>query len=410
MLNEPSRTRTRWVRWPAITLPKLSRNGLAIAATMSKISRVRTARSSHCSMRTRRWFLRIAAIRNCIAAHGISRNLRRLSRWMTIGIEAAASPASSPGLANSSAHKSGGNDGKNMRLVSRSGSPGQSHGARLARGQVARERALEALIGAQGNIVDVDHPAARLQLVKKGAPQRVRLGEDLGQTLQAPKQRGFPERELNLRRVEHVEDDDLVPAVAEVLEPGHDPGRIIKEVGEDGHHPPLLEPFRQVVQYRTHVRFLACRSHVEHVEELLEVRWLTGRTQVAADGVVEETQADRVLLLDDHVGQRRNDELSVLELGYVLARGVRHRFAGVQKQVQEQVRVLLVLLEVKLVRLGPDLPIHVADVVPRHILAVLGELDGEAVVGAGMHSRDVALDHKPGLEIEPLEASQRLRI
>src|SRR5271157_100067 len=268
MLNELSRTRTRWVRRPAITLPKLSRNGLAIAATMSRMSRVRTARSSHCSMRTRRWFLRIAAIRNCIAAHGVSRNLRRLSRWMTIGIEAAASPASSPGLANSSAHKSGG-DGKNIRLVSRSGSPGQLHGARRSRGQVARQRALEALIGAQGNIVDVDHPAALLQLVKKGAelrqigaPQRVRLGEDRWQTLQAPKQRGFPERELDLRRVEHVEDDDLVPAVAEVLEPGHDPGRIIEEVGEDGHHPPLLEPFRQVVQYRTHVRFLACGSHV----------------------------------------------------------------------------------------------------------------------------------------------------
>src|SRR5271157_3899098 len=227
MLNEPSRTRTRWVRWPAITLPKLSRNGLAIAATMSRMSRVRTAKSSHCSMRTRRWFLRIAASRNCIAAHGISRNLRRLSRWMTIGIEA----ATSPGLANSSAHKSGGDDGKNIRLVSRSGSPGKLHGERRSRGQVARQRALEALIGAQGNIVDVDHPAALLQLVKKGAelrqigaPQRVRLGEDRWQTLQAPKQRGFPERELDLRRVEHVEDDDLVPAVAEVLEPGHDPG------------------------------------------------------------------------------------------------------------------------------------------------------------------------------------------
>src|SRR5271165_2400307 len=264
MLNEPSRTRTRWVRWPAITLPKLSRNGLAIAATMSRMSRVRTARSSHCSMRTHRWFLRIAASRNCIAAHGISRNLRRLSRWMTIGIEAAASPASSPGLANSSAHKSGGDDGKNMRIVSRSGSPGRSHGARRSRGQVARERALEALIGAQGNIVDVDHPAALLQLVKTGAelgqigaPQRVRLGEDRWQTLQAPKQRGFPERKLDLRRVEHVEDDDLVAAVAAMFQSGHDPGRIIKEIREDCHNSSFLEPFRQVMEHHTEIRFLA---------------------------------------------------------------------------------------------------------------------------------------------------------
>ena len=53
---------------------------------------VLTASSSHCSIRTRRWFLRIAAIRNCIAAQGISRNLRRFSRWIRIGTDAAARP------------------------------------------------------------------------------------------------------------------------------------------------------------------------------------------------------------------------------------------------------------------------------------------------------------------------------
>ena len=131
------------------------------------MSKVRTARSSHCSMRTRRWFLRIAAIKNCIAAHDISRNLRRLSKWMTIGIEAAASPASSPGSANQAAHKSGSDDGKNIGLVSRSGSSGQLQGARRSRGQVTRERTLEALIGPQGNIVDVDHPATLLEFVEE---------------------------------------------------------------------------------------------------------------------------------------------------------------------------------------------------------------------------------------------------
>ena len=76
----------------------------------------------------------------------------------------------------------------------------------------------------------------------------------------------------------------------------------------------------------------------------------------------------------------------------------------------EQVGLLLVLLEVELVGLGPDLPVDVADVVARHVLAVLGELDGEAVVRAGMHPGDVALDHHAGLQVQPLEASQRLRI
>ena len=99
-----------------------------------------------------------------------------------------------------------------------------------------------------------------------------------------------------------------------------------------------------------------------------------------------------------------------LQLRDVLARGVGHRLAGVEQQVEQEVGLLLVLLEVELVGLGPDLPVDVADVVAGHVLAVLGELDGEAVVGAGVHARDVALDEQPGLEVEPLEASQRLRI
>jgi hypothetical protein len=32
------------------------------------------------------------------------------------------------------------------------------------------------------------------------------------------------------------------------------------------------------------------------------------------------------------------------------------------------------------------------------------------VVGARVHAGDVALDHEAGLEVEPFEASQRLRI
>ena len=76
--------------------------------------------------------------------------------------------------------------------------------------------------------------AADLGLV--GAPQGVRLGQDLGQPLQALEQRRLAERELELGRVEHVEDDHLVAAVAEVLQAGDDPGRVVEEVGEDGDH------------------------------------------------------------------------------------------------------------------------------------------------------------------------------
>ena len=100
------------------------------------------------------------------------------------------------------------------------------------------------------------------------------------------------------------------------------------------------------------VGLLAGRGDVHHVEQLLQVRRLARRLEVAADLVVEGRQADRVLLLEDHVGERRGDELGVLELRDVRARGVRHRLAGVEQQVGEEVRLLLVLLEVELVGLA----------------------------------------------------------
>src|SRR5271166_2162651 len=98
-------------------------------------------------------------------------------------------PASSPGLANSSAQKRGKGDADLMRLKSRSNSGSrdrQSCGPRQPRRQIARKRQLQARIGAQGDVVDVDHPAAPPQLLQKGAKlglvrttQRMRLGEHL---------------------------------------------------------------------------------------------------------------------------------------------------------------------------------------------------------------------------------------
>ncbi len=70
------------------------------------------------------------------------------------------------------------------------------------------------------------------------------------------------------------------------------------------------------------------------------------------DGAIENNQADRVLLLEDHVSKRRRDELRVLQFGHVVARGIRYRLAGIHQQIREQVCLLLVLLQVPLVGLG----------------------------------------------------------
>ena len=82
-----------------------------------------------------------------------------------------------------------------------------------------------------------------------------------------------------------------------------------------------------------------------------------------------------------------------------------HRLGRVEEDRRREVGLLFVFLDVEPVAAAVDLPVDVLGVVAGHVLAVLGELDREAVVGAGVHARDVALDQEPGLEVEPLEAS-----
>jgi len=89
---------------------------------------------------------------------------------------------------------------------------------------------------------------------------------------------------------------------------------------------------------------------------------------------------------------------------------VAHRLAGIDKQVAGEVRFFFVLLEVVAVGLADDLPVDVAQVVARDVLAVLGELDREAVKRAFVQTADVALDNRAGFQLQALQLSQRLRI
>ena len=112
-------------------------------------------------------------------------------------------------------------------------------------------------------------------------------------------------------------------------------------------------------------------------------------------------QADRVLLMDHQVAERRRQADGVLELGQLLPVGVGHRRAQVHDQVAGDVGLGLELLEVILVGLGVDVPVEVLEIVAGDVLAVLGELDGEALKRAGVQAGEEALDDELGPQIEP---------
>ena len=66
-------------------------------------------------------------------------------------------------------------------------------------------------------------------------------------------------------------------------------------------------------------------------------------------------------------------------------------------QVRDEVRLLLVLLDVVAVGFPVDPPVQVAEIVAGGVLAVLGELDGEAFVRAAVQAGNEPLDRLAGL-------------
>src|SRR5262249_17303061 len=58
---------------------------------------------------------------------------------------------------------------------------------------------------------------------------------------------------------------------------------------------------------------------------------------------------------------------------------------------------------------GPavDLPVNVLDIVAGNVLAVLGELDGEAVIRAAMHAGEVTFDQQARLQLEAADLGER---
>src|SRR5262249_16610841 len=69
----------------------------------------------------------------------------------------------------------------------------------------------------------------------------------------------------------------------------------------------------------------------------------------------------------------------------------------------------LELLEIVLIRLGVDAPVEVLEVVAGHVLAMLAELDREAVKRAGVQSGQEAFDDELGAEVESADLANHFR-
>ena len=128
-----------------------------------------------------------------------------------------------------------------------------------------------------------------------------------------------------------------------------------------------------------------------------------------ANLVIEEGQADRVLLAKKQVGQGGGHHHAVIKLADP-AGGVVHGLRGVQQDVGVEVGLLLVLLDVETIGAAEDLPVNVTDIISGDIFPVLGKLDAEAVIRTSMQTRDETLHDQPGLDLQPGYAVEDLGI
>src|SRR5688572_10519026 len=103
------------------------------------------------------------------------------------------------------------------------------------------------------------------------------------------------------------------------------------------------------------------------------------RRNVSANLRVKGHQPYAVLLPEHQVRETRRQSHGVLVFGHGPA-AVIHGSAEIQQQRRTEVRLLFVLTNVETVRSSEDTPVDVPDLVSRHVLPVLLELDTEALV------------------------------
>src|SRR5688572_25977901 len=125
------------------------------------------------------------------------------------------------------------------------------------------------------------------------------------------------------------------------------------------------------------------------------VRMVTGaRGGRYLPGVRSEKDQSRGIVLPDH--QVREDgcqSAGVIEFIRVALPEI-HRGACIEKDMATNVRVVFELLDVILLGAAPDFPIHISQVVARHVRTIGGEFGAVAEERAAMHTIEKPFHHR----------------
>ena len=178
-----------------------------------------------------------------------------------------------------------------------------------------------------------------------------------------------------------MEKEDFVPFMAEVLQGTHQGGKLIEAVGEDDNHAAALDLAGQIVPQGSQRGFAAGFGVFQGAQQVQQVLGAGLRLDDLANPRVVRDQSDGVALMQHQIRQRGGNVLRVLELA-VLSALVIHAAGGIDQEVSAEVRLFFVFFDVIAIGFAVGAPIDVADFVTGIVLAMLGELDAEALVGA----------------------------
>ena len=208
-----------------------------------------------------------------------------------------------------------------------------------------------------------------------------------------------------------------MPLVPQVFQARQNVVQLVEAVGQHDDDAAAGDAFGEVVEDRGKTGAFLVRPLVEQVDQQLHVRRRAGRPDEAAHGVIIDDQAAGVLLMQRQVRQGGGGHGGVVVLAderhpiaAADAGAVAHGLAGVHQHPEGQVGFFLVLLEVEAAGAAVDLPVEVLEVVAGDVLAVLGELDGEAVIWALVHAGEIALDDEAGLQLQAAHLGEGERI
>jgi hypothetical protein len=211
----------------------------------------------------------------------------------------------------------------------------------------------------------------------------------------------------NLGGIEHVEHDQIVAERAVRLERFHQVRRVLVEIGNQHDDGTAFEMFGEPVEHRDQPARLFRAGSIERVQQHVEV--LGRRRHVRNDVLVERDDADTIPLAVREIGQRRRQERGVLQLADLPAREP-HGLGDVEHDHEVGVGVRLVLLDVVAIGTGVQLPVDPADVIARHVPAVLGKVHGRAEERRAVQAVDEPVDDIAREELEILDPREDLRI